>query len=288
MPVSAHETFFVLYEFVFADGTDKVYHFVFTFCIFSFRRGNAFVFVKQIIVQPAQIVKQAGIKCTEEIMFTYVFFDLDGTLLNTLDDLADAGNYALVQQGFEPYPNERYKYFVGNGIPKFIERILPEGSDDALRARTHELFSEYYGAHSEDNTRPYDGITEMLDELKARGIHSAVITNKDHIYAGELIRKYFGDRIDAVYGSIPGTPHKPDPYWVNKALADFGAAGKDVLYAGDSGVDMQTAKNAGLISAGVLWGFRKEDELRENGAVYICSSPKDIIDLVLTNVTNMR
>ena len=213
-------------------------------------------------------------------MFRYVFFDLDGTLLNTIDDLAAAGNYALVKQGFEPYPVERYKYFVGNGIPKLIERILPEGSDEALREKTHSLFAEYYGVHSEDMTRPYEGIPELIGKLYDKGISMAVITNKDHIFAGELIRRYFGEKITSVYGSVPGVPHKPDPQIVNKAVLELGAPKNEILYVGDSGVDMQTAKNAGLVSAGVLWGFRKEDELRDNGAVYICDEPGKIYKIV--------
>lgn len=217
-------------------------------------------------------------------MFRYVFFDLDGTLLNTIDDLAAAGNYALCQQGFEPYPVERYKYFVGNGIPKLIERILPEGSSDELKQRTHDLFAEYYGAHSEDMTRPYEGIPELIGELYEAGIMTAVITNKDHIFAGELIRRYFGGKVTAVYGSVPGIPHKPNPQIVNRAVSELGAAKAEILYVGDSGVDMQTAKNAGLVSAGVLWGFRKEDELKENGAVYICDRPEKIAELVFGSV----
>ena len=213
-------------------------------------------------------------------MYKFVFFDLDGTLLNTIDDLANAGNHALAQLGLPTYDTERYKYFVGNGIPKLIERILPENSSSELKEKTHELFSAYYAEHSEDMTRPYDGINELVGVLYDLGIKTAVITNKDNVFAGKLIRKFFGDKITAVYGSLPGTPHKPDPYWVEKALSDFGALKPDVLYIGDSGVDMQTAKNAGLVSAGVLWGFRKEDELRENGADHICNKPSEILDIV--------
>ncbi len=213
-------------------------------------------------------------------MFRYVFFDLDGTLLNTIDDLADACNYALGQLGFETYPVERYKYFVGNGINKLIERILPENSPKELREKAHELFSGYYGIHSEDKTRPYPGICEMLDRLSENGIKTAVITNKDHVFSAELIRRFFGERINAVYGNVPGLPHKPDPKIVNKALSELGAEREEVLYVGDSGVDMQTAKNAGLISAGVLWGFRQRDELEAEGAVYICEAPEDIENIV--------
>ena len=213
-------------------------------------------------------------------MFGYVFFDLDGTLLNTLDDLAAAGNYALETLGFPAYDTDRYRYFVGNGIPKLIERILPEGSDKELRDKCHSLFSEYYSAHSEDKTVPYEGITELLDELFSDGVKTAVITNKDHIYSEKLIRKFFGDRITAVYGSRPGTPHKPDPYWANTAAYELGADKSDILYVGDSGVDMLTAANAGFESAGVLWGFRDKDELIANGAHIICSKPADLLTVV--------
>ena len=213
-------------------------------------------------------------------MIRFVFFDLDGTLLNTIDDLAAAGNYALRVLGLPEHDTEKYKYFVGNGIPKLIERILPAGSSEELTEKAHTLFSEYYGQHSEDMTRPYDGITALLDELGRRGIKTAVITNKDNVFAGELIKRYFGSRLTAVYGSVPGTPHKPDPYWVERALSDFGADTGSVLYIGDSGVDMQTAKNAGLESVGVLWGFRKEDELLENGAEHIVHKPSEILEII--------
>ena len=213
-------------------------------------------------------------------MFKFVFFDLDGTLLNTLEDLANAGNYALIQLGFPVHDLESYKYYVGNGIPKLIERIMPSGSSAEMLKKARERFDEYYSVHSKDFTRPYDGIIKMLDTLKKDGIMTAVITNKDNEFASKLIHDYFGGRIAAVYGSLPGTPHKPDPYWVNKALDDLGADRKDVLYVGDSEVDMNTAKNAGLTSAGVLWGFRKEDELTANGADYICSEPDRILEIV--------
>ena len=120
-----------------------------------------------------------------------------------------------------------------------------------------------------------------MDALYDNGIITAVITNKDHIFAGELIRRYFGEKITAVYGSVPGVPHKPDPQIVNKAIAALGAHREEILYVGDSGVDMQTARNAGLVSAGVLWGFRKRDELIENGADFICETPDDIKSIIM-------
>ena len=213
-------------------------------------------------------------------MFGTVFFDLDGTLLDTLGDLAAAGNYALHKLGLPEHDTDKYRYMVGNGIPKLIERMLPEDASSELNERAHSLFSEYYGMHSEDMTRPYDGITDMLDELASLGVKTAVITNKDNVFADELIRKYFGNRLGKVYGSIPGTPHKPDPYWVNIALSEYGSEKPETLYVGDSSVDMLTAANAGLTGAGVLWGFRDKAELIAGGAVYICSVPSDITDII--------
>lgn len=213
-------------------------------------------------------------------MYRFVFFDLDGTLLNTIDDLADAGNYALEQLGYPTHDVEKYKYFVGNGIPKLIERMMPEGSSPEMLEKAGGLFAEYYGMHSEDKTRPYEGIPELVRELFEKGIKTAVITNKDNIFSAELIRRFFGSSITAVYGSIKGTPHKPDPYWVNRAISDLGAEKKEILYVGDSEVDMNTAKNSELDSAGVLWGFRTESELRENGAMFICKKPSDIMKIV--------
>lgn len=213
-------------------------------------------------------------------MYKCVIFDLDGTILNTLDDLANACNYALRVQGLPEHETEKYRYFAGNGIPKLMERISPEGSSAEALARTRAVFAEYYEAHSLDMTRPYDGITELLDALCEKGIKSVVVTNKDHIFSGKLIEKFFGSRISAYYGGRDGYPRKPDPYWVNTALSEHGIDRSGVLYVGDSGVDMQTAKNAGLFACGVTWGFRSREELIENGADVICDKPAQILELV--------
>lgn len=213
-------------------------------------------------------------------MYKMVIFDLDGTLLNTLDDLADAGNYALLQLGFPVHEVEKYKYFVGNGIPKLIERILPDGSSDELRKKTYNLFCSYYNAHMNDKTKPYNGILEMLRILKNDGITSVVVTNKADEFAKVIVEKYFGNLINHTYGSVEGYPKKPDPYWVNVAVADYKMEISEVLYVGDSGVDMETAKNANLISCGVTWGFRTERELTDSGAHFICSSCDDIIHAI--------
>lgn len=214
-------------------------------------------------------------------MYKYIIFDLDGTLLNTLEDLADAGNYALNAFGFPVHDTESYKYFVGNGIPVLIKRICPEGTDDTVLKKVHDIFSEYYGAHCLDKTRPYEGISEMLRELKKHGIKTGIVTNKDHSFSVKLAGDFFGGSIDAVRGREDGYPKKPDPYSVNYVIDHFGADKKDVLYVGDSNVDMETAINAEVDSCGVLWGFRTKKELTESGAVYIAANPNELLKIIL-------
>ncbi len=216
-------------------------------------------------------------------MYKYIIFDLDGTLLNTLEDLAFAGNYALSTSGYPIHDIESYKYFVGNGIPVLIKRMCPQNIGEEDRNRVHSLFSEYYGAHCLDNTKPYRGISEMLCELKRNGIVTGVATNKDHLYSVKLVKDFFGDNIGIVRGREDGFPKKPDPYSVNYLINKFNADKKDVLYVGDSNVDMETAKNAGIDSCGVLWGFRTRNELLDSGALYIVSSAEELIDIILKN-----
>ena len=216
-------------------------------------------------------------------MFKAVIFDLDGTLLNTIDDLADAGNYALRDQGFPTHPVEKYKYFVGNGIPKLIERIVPKGSGNETIEKTHSIFSAYYEAHMRDKTAPYAGITEMLDRLAEKGIKLGVVTNKAHKFAKEIVESYFGSRFDKVFGERTGFPKKPDPINVNKMIEEWGLDKSEVLYAGDSNVDMETAKNAGVKSCGVLWGFRTKEELVESGAVYLAADSEEFYGIVTEN-----
>lgn len=214
-------------------------------------------------------------------MYKCVIFDLDGTLLNTLEDLADAGNYALAAMGFPQHETEKYKYFVGNGIPKLIMRIVPDGCSDENRERVHEFFSEYYGAHCRDKTKPYRGIVPMLQKLKDNNIKVAVATNKDHSFSAELINDFFGSSVDMVLGRKDGFPKKPDPYAVNYILGKLGTQKSDALYVGDSNVDMQTAINAGVCSCGVLWGFRTKKELIESGACHIAASPEELYKIII-------
>ena len=210
-----------------------------------------------------------------------VIFDLDGTLLDTLGDLAAAGNYALAQMGLPAHDTERYKYFVGNGIPKLIERILPENSSETDRQTAHALFAEYYERHKSDRTTPYSGITELLAEMKARGITAVCCTNKDHKFAAELLEQFFGDSIAETVGAGRGFPKKPDPAAVRYLAEKYAHDGHKSLYVGDSSVDMQTAANAGIDCCGVLWGFRERGELEQFSPKYITESVSGLRSVIL-------
>lgn len=213
-------------------------------------------------------------------MYRYVIFDLDGTLLNTLEDLAEAGNHALKAFGFPTYETEKYRYFVGNGIHVLIKRICPEGCSPDTLEKVRKAFAEYYGPHCTDNTAPYGGIEDMLSELKRAGVTVGVVTNKDHDFSQKLVNDYFGDKIGMVCGRRDGIPKKPDPYSVNYLIERFRAEKKDVLYVGDSNVDMETAINAGVDSCGVLWGFRTEKELSDSGARYIAADAGELLRII--------
>lgn len=212
-----------------------------------------------------------------------VIFDLDGTLLDTVADLANATNQALAKCGYPTHPTEAYYRFVGNGINKLFARALPEEArteENVQRIRT--LFIPYYNEHNADDSRPYPGIVELLTHLQSQGIQLAVASNKYQQATAKLVGHFFPDiRFAAVYGQREGVPIKPDPTIVNDILSETGISRARTLYIGDSGVDMQTARNASVESAGVIWGFREEEELRTNGAVHIIHNAKDILELVL-------
>ena len=213
-------------------------------------------------------------------MYKGVIFDLDGTLLNTLDDLAAAGNYALKKQGLPVHEVEKYRYFVGNGIPKLIERIMPQGSSQAQLEKTYKLFSDYYEVHKCDKTAPYEGMVELLDQIRGKGIKTAVATNKAHCFAVEIVNSYFGDRFEIIIGQSDGRPKKPDPASVLEIQQAWEFDKNDILYVGDSGVDMLTAKNGGFDSCGVLWGFRDRQELLREGAVYLASDADELLNCI--------
>lgn len=210
-----------------------------------------------------------------------IIFDLDGTLLNTLGDLAAAGNYALEQSGFPVHTENEYRYFVGNGIPKLIERICPPSSSDETLECVHTLFAEYYGKHKSDRTKPYDGMTELLAELKERGITAVCNTNKDYVFSEVLLRSFYGDTLSEIVGAGLGYNVKPDPAAALYLAEKYAAPGAKALYVGDSGVDMQTALNAKLDGCGVLWGFRDRAELERFGAAHIAENVGELRGIIL-------
>jgi len=211
-----------------------------------------------------------------------IIFDLDGTLLNTLSDLAHSANYALGKSGFPTHPVEDYKLFIGNGITKLLERILPENQiTEAVVTQIKDSFLAYYDTHNTDYTEPYRGIPELLKALSSNGWLLAVASNKYQKATEKLVKLFFPDiPFTAVLGQREGIPAKPNPAIVHDILAITGRTLSETLYIGDSGVDMETASNSGLVSIGVTWGFRPREELETAGASYIVDTPDDILEII--------
>ena len=217
-------------------------------------------------------------------MIKAAIFDLDGTLLNTLEDVVNACNYALKKCNFKTHSIEEYKVFVGVGRSKLIERIVPDEykGNDEVKNKVLRLFDEYYSGHMLDMTKPYEGICEMLKSLKEKGVKLAVVSNKPDEFVGGIVKKYFGDTFEIVHGQRTNYPVKPDPTTVYEVIEYFGIKLNESIYVGDSNVDIYTAKNAKVKSIGVAWGFRGEEELREAGADYIVYDSNEIAELILS------
>lgn len=212
-------------------------------------------------------------------------FDLDGTLLNTIEDLGHAANHALQAHGYPTHSIASYPFFVGNGVRRLIERVLPEDArTEATIDRLLITFKEYYNDHNTDYTKPYEGIPELLSLLSSRGVAIAVASNKYQAATEKLISHFFPTlSFIAVEGQKEGVPVKPDPSIVFEILAKAKTPKADTIYIGDSGVDMETARRACVDSVGVTWGFRPEKELVENHADTIVNSPGDIAKLIFSN-----
>lgn len=208
-------------------------------------------------------------------------FDLDGTLINSLEDLADSANAMLESYGFPTHPVEPYKYFVGNGSRKLIERCLPkeQASDPAFVDEALERYKHIYGQHTQDKTHVYNGIMEMLNELKKRNIPMGICTNKHQSAAEDIVSAMFpAGTFQSIMGDQKGLPRKPDPKKVLMIAEKFGVQPEEVAYFGDTSVDMDTAVNAGFLPVGVLWGFRPEKELLEHGAKVILANPAELFE----------
>jgi len=214
--------------------------------------------------------------------FSAALFDLDGTLLDTLEDIADSANAVLERAGLPKHPVPAYRTFVGEGVRRLIERALPEGSrDDAAVTRVTAAMVEEYSVRWADKTRPYDGIDAMLDKLGGLGVRMSVFSNKlDELTKLSVAKLLPGKAFEIVMGAREGVPRKPDPAGAVEIASRMGLAPGDFLYLGDTHTDMQTAIGAGMFPVGALWGFRDEAELREAGARELVRGPAEVVALM--------
>ena len=212
--------------------------------------------------------------------YTTVVFDLDGTLLDTLEDLTDSVNYALDKHGFATHKVENIRRFVGNGIRQLMELAVPGGLDNREFEETFQDFKEHYSANCNNKTKPYDNVLELLEELNHRGIKMAIVSNKVDSAVKELSQTYFSKYISVAIGEGPSVHRKPAPDAVLEALNQLGSTVEESVYIGDSEIDIETASNAGMTCISCLWGFRDEACLIENGATYIIDDPKNVLHLI--------
>ncbi|RHQ16713.1 HAD family hydrolase [Lachnospiraceae bacterium AM48-27BH] len=212
--------------------------------------------------------------------YMIAIFDLDGTILNTLEDLADSTNYALKTCGYPERTMDEVRQFVGNGIRKLMERAVPEGTPVEEIDRVHETFTAHYKVHCADKTRPYDGIMELLQNLKKDGCKLAVVSNKADYGVQELCKQYFDGVFDFAVGEREGIRKKPAPDSVNEVLKTLGCSRDRAVYIGDSDVDIQTAANAQMDHIIVEWGFRDVPFLIAKGAKVLVEKPEEILEIV--------
>ena len=210
-------------------------------------------------------------------MYKTYIFDLDGTLLNTLGDLAASTNYALRQYGMPEHTIDDVRRFVGNGVGKLIERAIPEGLANPQYEDVLATFRKHYMLHSLDTTAPYPGIESLLHSLRSHGCNVAVVSNKFYNATVELCRHFFADTVEVAIGERENIRRKPAPDTVFEAMRQLGVSGEDTVYVGDSDVDVATARNSGIPGISVLWGFRDRDFLIEHGATTFVNTPEDIL-----------
>lgn len=215
-------------------------------------------------------------------MLDTIIFDLDGTLLNTLEDLRDSVNFALEKQNFPLRTLSEIRSFVGNGIRLLMERSVPENTDEETFEICFNDFCEYYKEHMEDKTAPYEGVNDMLKAVKNAGFKTAIVTNKADFAAQDLCKRMFGENIDLVVGSVDGRPNKPAPDGAYYAIETLKSSKEKTIFVGDADTDILTAKNAGLPSIGVLWGFRDREIIEKEGAEYIAETVNELKNLLIS------
>lgn len=209
-----------------------------------------------------------------------IIFDLDGTLLNTLDDLRDSLNIALIAHGYEPRTLEEVRNFIGNGVGKLIKRALPIHSTEDEIKQCLATFTQHYNQNMQNKTRPYNGIMDLLLDLDRYNYKIAIVSNKFDSAVKELAKEYFGDFIDIAIGESEIVKRKPAPDSVFAAIKELGSDINKTIFVGDSETDVQTAKNAGIPCIGVTWGFRTREVLRNEGADYLIDTPKELLTLI--------
>lgn len=214
--------------------------------------------------------------------FKGVIFDLDGTLLDTLEDLADAANGMLAEHRFPTHPTEDYRYFVGDGVQMLVTRALPENARDPKTIEAcMQTMRVHYQRHLNVKTKPYEGILDLLDQLSGRGVKMAVLTNKPTAFAQPCVDGYFRVGLfDSVIGQQDGLPRKPDPTGAIQIARGWTFDPADILYVGDTSTDMETAVGAGMMPVGALWGFRPRKELEQHGAKVVIDHPTDLLRLL--------
>lgn len=211
---------------------------------------------------------------------TTIIWDLDGTLLNTLEDLTDSVNYMLSIHNYPQRSIEEIRSFVGNGLAKLTERALPDTVTPEEYNTCLSEFKAYYKMHMQDKTGPYEGILDVLKTLQTKGYHMAVVSNKADAAVKELIPIYFGDLLPVAIGDMEGREKKPAPDSVYEAMKQLGVTKEECIYIGDSDVDVNTAKNSGIPGIAVLWGFRTKEQLEAVGATTFAEKPEDLIALL--------
>ena len=212
-------------------------------------------------------------------MRKFYIFDLDGTLLNTLDDLWASVNHSLAQNYLPPRSKEEVRSFLGNGAKELLRKSVPSDCDDQTFEQVFACFRQHYVAHAMDTTRPYEGVIELLAQLKNKGIRTAIVSNKPNAAVQELYHHFFEDVVDIAIGECPEVRRKPSPDMLLKALEQLGCSQEDALYVGDSEVDIATASNSGLPCISVSWGFRDRDFLLTHGATVIIDHPSELLNI---------
>ena len=212
-----------------------------------------------------------------------VIFDLDGTLIDSLEDLANSVNQTLNEFGFNTHKINAYKHFIGDGVKVLLQRATNNNLDEQTIAKLHERFKVIYKKEIDSKTKVYDGIYELFEKLEKENYPKAILSNKPHNFTLDYIKKFFSDySFINISGQKDSIPKKPDPKAALLIANEFKKDVKDIYFVGDTKIDIQTAKNAGMISIGVLWGFRDEKELRENGADFIVSNTDELYNILLS------